>query len=162
MVWNVHGTGSKNKISAIKEVVRTYKPTVLALVKTHMGGDHAVKLGSILGYSGHLRVNVIGFSGGIWVYWNTDIVNVTPVYEHQQFLTIESSKNGDFNNTRSLSERHGGDSNMAIRCESFNNWIKNCELIELAFTGPSHTWARGNSIETRQSARLDRALCNSD
>ncbi|XP_074303625.1 uncharacterized protein LOC141638090 [Silene latifolia] len=69
---------------------------------------------------------------------------------------------GDFNETRNLFEHHGGDSNMARRCENFDNWIENCELIELEFSGPLHTWARGTSIETRQSARLDRALCNSD
>ncbi|XP_074289440.1 uncharacterized protein LOC141614592 [Silene latifolia] len=69
---------------------------------------------------------------------------------------------GDFNETRSLAERHGGDHNMARRCNLFNNWIENCELIELEFSGSLHTWARGNSCDTRQSARLDRALCNSD
>ncbi|KAK9671139.1 hypothetical protein RND81_12G009000 [Saponaria officinalis] len=69
---------------------------------------------------------------------------------------------GDFNETRSINERHGGDQNMARRCDRFNNWIENCELIELAITGSLHTWARGNSVETRQSARLDRALCNAN
>ncbi|XP_074265328.1 uncharacterized protein LOC141587759 [Silene latifolia] len=202
MVWNVQGTGSKNKISAIKEVVRTYKPTVLALVETHMGGDHAIKLGTILGYDGHSRVNAIGFSGGIWLYWKKDIVSINPIVEHQQFITVEISRNrelpwffsavyaspdstnrrelwseletfarmnnrpwimaGDFNETRSLAERHGGNKSMARRCERFNNWIENCEFIELAFSGPAHTWARGNSVETRQSARLDRALCNAE
>ncbi|XP_074318437.1 uncharacterized protein LOC141655247 [Silene latifolia] len=202
MVWNVQGTGSKNKIKAIKEIVRIYKPSVLALVETHMGGDHAVKLGKIIGYDGHSRVNSIGFSGGIWLYWRRDVVTVNPVREHAQFITVEIARNGefpwffsavyaspdptnrrelwlelenfartnnrpwimagDFNETRSLTERHGGDSNMARRCERFNDWIENCDLIELAFAGPSHTWARGNSVETRQSARLDRALCNAD
>ncbi|XP_074303688.1 uncharacterized protein LOC141638174 [Silene latifolia] len=202
MVWNVQGTGNKRKITAIKDVVKTYKPTVLALVETHMAGDHAIKLGNILGYEGHSRINAIGFSGGIWVYWKTDVVTVNPVMEHQQFMTFEISRNGehpwfftavyaspdpsnrrelwaelenfasnnnipwmiagDFNETRSLAERHGGDSNMARRCENFNNWIENCDLIELAFMGASHTWARGNTMETRQSARLDRALCNAD
>ncbi|XP_074314997.1 uncharacterized protein LOC141651174 [Silene latifolia] len=202
MVWNVQGTGNKSKISAIKEVVRTYKPTVLALVETHMGCDHAIKMSTILGYKGHARVNANGFSGGIWLYWNTDIVSVTTVHEHQQFITVEIARigefpwffsavyaspdpsnrrelwaelesfaqnnnrpwlvAGDFNETRNLSERHGGDSNMARRCENFNNWIESCELIELAFSGSPHTWARGNSIETRQSARLDRAMCNAD
>ncbi|XP_074289370.1 uncharacterized protein LOC141614525 [Silene latifolia] len=144
----------------------------------------------------------VGFSGGIWLYWRTNVVTVNPVREHAQFITVEVARNGDFpwffsavyaspdptnrrelwtelenfardnnrpwimvgdfNETRSLSERHGGDSNMARRCGRFNNWIENCDLIELAFTGPSHTWARGKSIETRQSARLDRALCNAD
>ncbi|XP_074298293.1 uncharacterized protein LOC141629143 [Silene latifolia] len=167
MVWNVKGTNSKNKISAIKEVVKTYKPMVLALVETHMGGDHAIKL---------------------------DIVSVIPVTEHTQFITIEVASNGEppwlfsavyaspdpknkrdlwseleafvrsnnrpwllarsFNETISLSERHGGDQNMARRCDCFNNWIENCDLIDLAFTGPNHTWARGNS--------MDKALCSSD
>ncbi|KAK9691696.1 hypothetical protein RND81_09G212700 [Saponaria officinalis] len=202
MVCNVQGTGNKKKITAIKDVVRTYKPTVLALIETHMGGEHAIKLGHILGYGGHSRINTIGFSGGIWIYWKIDIVTVNPVNEHQQFITIEISRNGelpwffsvvyaspdpsnrrklwaelenfarqnnrpwllagDFNETCSLNERHGGDVNMARRCERFNNWIENCDLIELAFTGVTHTWARGNSVETRQSARLDRALCNAD
>ncbi|XP_074289295.1 uncharacterized protein LOC141614451 [Silene latifolia] len=202
MVWNVQGTDSKKRISARKEVVRTYKPTVLALVETHMGGDHATKLGSILGYDGYSRVNAISFSGGIWVYWKTELVSVIPVFEHQQYITLEISRNGespwffsavyaspdpsnrralwdelqtfaqdnnhpwllagDFNEIRSLNERHGGDANMARRCKNFNNWIDNCELLELAFTGSSHTWSRGNSMETRQSARLDNSLCNAD
>ncbi|XP_074282823.1 uncharacterized protein LOC141607370 [Silene latifolia] len=51
---------------------------------------------------------------------------------------------------------------MARRCDLFNNWIESCELVELEFSGAAHTWSRGNSVETRQSARLDRALCNSD
>ncbi|XP_074314431.1 uncharacterized protein LOC141649645 [Silene latifolia] len=202
MVWNVQGTGNKRKISAIKEVVRTYKPTVLALVETHMGDDHASKLGDILGYKGQSKVSAIGFSGGIWVYWNLEVVSVTPITHHQQYITLEVARQGelpwfftavyaspdptnrrvlwseleefarannrpwllagDFNETRSLSERHGGDYNMARRCAFFNNWIENCELIELAFSGSAHTWARGNSTKTRQSARLDRALCNGD
>ncbi|XP_074293854.1 uncharacterized protein LOC141621031 [Silene latifolia] len=202
MVWNVQGTGSKKKINAIKEVVRIYKPTVLALVETHMGGDHAVKLGRILGFDGQSRVDAIGFSGGIWLYWRSNVISIKPIIEHQQFITVEMSRQGtlpwfftavyaspdpsnrrdlwreleifarnnnhpwllagDFNETRSLNERHGGDSNMARRCDAFNDWIENCELIELAFTGASHTWARGNSVATRQSARLDRALCNAE
>ncbi|XP_074265965.1 uncharacterized protein LOC141588420 [Silene latifolia] len=184
MVWNVQGTGKQSKVSAIKEVVRTYKPTVLVLVETHMGEDHAIKLGTILGYKGQSRVNAIGFSGGIWLYWNTDIVSVIPVLEHRQFIRIEISQNGeypwffsafyasldptnrralwtelesfvrannrpwllagDFNETRSLSERHDDDYNMARRCANFDNWIENYEFLELAFSGPAHTWAREN------------------
>ncbi|XP_074318276.1 uncharacterized protein LOC141655076 [Silene latifolia] len=197
LVWNVQGTGSKRKISAIKEVTRLFRPTVIALVETHMNNDHAVKLGDIIGYRGQSRVNAQGFSGGIWLYWNTDIVSVSTVTEHHQYITIEIARNGevplffstvyaspdptnrrelwrelenfartnnrpwllagDFNETRHLNERHGVDANMARRCENFINWIDNCDLIELAFTGASHTWARGNTTETRQSARLDRA-----
>lgn len=36
------------------------------------------------------------------------------------------------------------------------------ELIEVEFSGASHTWARGLTSETRHSGRLDKALCNCD
>lgn len=35
-------------------------------------------------------------------------------------------------------------------------------LVEVEFSGASHTWSRGLTPETKQSGRLDRALCNSE
>ncbi|XP_074318238.1 uncharacterized protein LOC141655036 [Silene latifolia] len=202
LVWNIQGTGNRNKINALKEVVRNFKPSVIALLETRKEGSHAEHISRILGYTGHCRVDTIGFSGGIWLYWRSEAVTVTPVKQHSQFITVEIARNdqdpwfftavyaspnpqnrhelwtelklyaqtnnhpwlmaGDFNETRSINERHGGDQNMVRRCELFNDWVEDCELIELEFSGSSHTWFRGNSEETRQSARLDRALCNSE
>ncbi|KAL2896602.1 Schlafen family member 12-like [Bienertia sinuspersici] len=48
------------------------------------------------------------------------------------------------------------------RSKKFNDWINIMELLEVEFSGPSHTWARGLSDETRKSARLDRVLCNNE
>ncbi|XP_021724684.1 uncharacterized protein LOC110691999 [Chenopodium quinoa] len=36
------------------------------------------------------------------------------------------------------------------------------DFLEIEFGVPNHTWARGTSLETRTSARLDSALCNAD
>ena len=44
--------------------------------------------------------------------------------------------------------------------ELFNECINDLQLLKIEFSGASHTWARGVSPETRQSRRLDRALCN--
>ncbi|XP_074306251.1 uncharacterized protein LOC141641491 [Silene latifolia] len=164
MVWNVQGTGNKRKINAIKEVVRTYKPTVLALVKTHMAEEHAIKMGSILGYAGQSRVNAIGFSGGIWLYWKKDVVTVTPIAEHQQFITVEISRNGELHWFFSAMYANPDPANMRELWVELENFARrnNRPWLLAAFTGPSHTWARGHSVETRQSARLDRALCNAD
>ena len=68
---------------------------------------------------------------------------------------------GDFNETRSLTERDHGSDDMARRCAKFNNVIENNGLIDLGFSGPIYTWARGTTWSTRKSSRLDRALCNS-
>ncbi|XP_074315106.1 uncharacterized protein LOC141651286 [Silene latifolia] len=116
MVWNIQGTGNRNKISALKEVVKTYKPSILALVETHMGGNHAENIRQIIGYDGHIRVDAIGFSGGIWVYWKTNLIKFEPVYEDSTLWTelenFARTNNKpwlmaeDFNETRSLDERH--------------------------------------------------------
>lgn len=69
MVWNVQGAGSRSFVSALKEIVRANKPNVIALVETHMGGSQASKIASAIVFTGHNRVDAMGFSGGIWVYW---------------------------------------------------------------------------------------------
>ncbi|XP_074271496.1 uncharacterized protein LOC141595430 [Silene latifolia] len=132
MVWNVQGTGSKKKITTIKDVVTTYNPTVLVLVETHMGGEHAVKLGNILGYDGHSRVNAIGFSGAVYA---------SPNPTNRRELWAELENFARHNNTL---------------------WLLVGDFNEIPFNGAAHTWARGNSVKTRQSVKLDRALCNSE
>ncbi|XP_021755445.1 uncharacterized protein LOC110720702 [Chenopodium quinoa] len=89
MVWNVQGAGSKEFIYALKEVIKVNKPNVFALVETHMGGQQAEKIASILGYTGHTRVDAHGFSGGIWVYWKSELVSVEPIVKHRQYITMD-------------------------------------------------------------------------
>lgn len=113
MVWNVQGAGSREFLSVLRETVRTHKPIVLALVETHMGGVHALKIASSIGFNGHTRVDAQGFSGGIWLH-------------------------------------------------RFNQWVEDNQLLEVEFSGPSHTWSRGKSPEIWKSARLDRTLCNTE
>ncbi|XP_021836152.1 uncharacterized protein [Spinacia oleracea] len=70
---------------------------------------------------------------------------------------------GDFNETRSMDERHGvGGSEMQRRCINFSNWIEENRLIDLGFYGPKHTWSRGETEATFKSARLDRFMANEE
>ena len=69
---------------------------------------------------------------------------------------------GDFNKTVNLEERNHGGEEMLRRCARFKHWIENSGLIDLGFSGPLFTWARGSHPQTRKEARLDRALSNAD
>lgn len=51
---------------------------------------------------------------------------------------------------------------MQRRCRNFVHWIERNGLIDLMYSGPNHTWARGDTKETYKVARLDRFLCNED
>lgn len=200
MVWNVQGAGSKSFMVSLKEIIRTHNPVVLVLVETHMGGEQAVKIASMLRYSGHTRVDAQGFSGRIWVYWKAETVIVEPILKHNQHITMNITRvgeqpwyftavyaspdpmkrrelwenlkefttthnkpwliAGDFNDTRYDWERSSACSETNRRSARFNNWVEDMELLEVEFSGASHTWARGLTPETRRSARLDRTLCN--
>ncbi|XP_056695832.1 uncharacterized protein [Spinacia oleracea] len=199
MVWNVQGAGNHNFISALKEVVRSNRPNVIALIETHMGGQQAQKISTVLGYSGRTRVDAQGFSGGIWIYWKPELVLVETILKHNQHITMDikrvgdtpwyftavyatpdptkrkelwiklkefaSTHNkpwliaGDVNDTRFPSERKTSCNETNQRSARFNAWIDDMQLIEVEFLGAMHTWSRGLIPETRQSGRLDRALC---
>ena len=59
-----------------------------------------------------------------------------------------------------MMERRNCSSDLERRCANFNHWIENIGLIDLGFSGPQFTWARGRNPKSRQCARLDRGLCN--
>ena len=67
---------------------------------------------------------------------------------------------GDFNETSSLEEWNHGGPEILRKCQRFKSWIANTGLIDLGYSGPKFTWARGLTPATRKEARLDRALCN--
>lgn len=94
MVWNVQGAGSRTFISSLRETIRHNRPDVLALVETHMGGAQAMKIANLLGYSGHTRVDAMGFSGGIWIYWKQESVTVEPILKHNQHITMDITRVG--------------------------------------------------------------------
>lgn len=89
MVWNVQGVGSRAFMAALREVVRVNKPNVIALVETHMGGAQAEKIAALIKYNGHTRVDAQGFSGGIWIFWDPDVVSVNPIIKHGQYITMD-------------------------------------------------------------------------
>lgn len=83
MIWNVQGAGSNSFAASLKELVQIHKPEVLALLETHMGGDRARQIASILKFSGHTRVDACRFSGGIWIYRHNESVTVEPIRKHE-------------------------------------------------------------------------------
>lgn len=179
MVWNVQGAGSREFMVTLREIIRVHKPTVLALIETHMGGDHAQRIATMIGYDGHTRVDAQGFSGGIWVYWKPDLVTIDPILQSNHFITMEITRvgaepwyfsavyaspdpsqrqelwkdlkefatnnnkpwllAGDFNETRSPWERSSSCAETTRRSRQFNHWIVDNQLIEVEFSGPSHT-----------------------
>lgn len=67
MVWNCQGAASRAFLRALKDFVKTNKPDVIALLEPRIFGDQADKVCSSTRFDNWVRVEAVGFSGGIWV-----------------------------------------------------------------------------------------------
>ncbi|KAJ8440990.1 hypothetical protein Cgig2_020019 [Carnegiea gigantea] len=178
LVWNDQGAGKPEFKVTLKEFIRMNRPSIGALLETYLDGSHALRLATNIGLLGHMCIDTVGFSGGIWLYYNKGKIEVRCIKSHAQQLTVKITRPGekhwfftaiyanpdcsksDFNETTSLERRHRGSMDMSRRCDKFKFSIANNALIDLGFSGPKFTWNRGKTMETRKSARLDRGLCN--
>ncbi|KAL2934992.1 Urease subunit gamma [Bienertia sinuspersici] len=140
------------------EVIRINHPNVIALVETHIGGDQSERFSTLLGFNGHVKVDAQGFSGGIWVYWKTDLVSVDIVCQHDQY-TMEVTRNAEvpwyfmvvfaspdptkcqdlWCELKDLVTSHNKfdyNADTLRRSAHFNSWINDMQLLEVEFKGP--------------------------
>ncbi|KAL2902408.1 hypothetical protein RDABS01_027490 [Bienertia sinuspersici] len=128
-----------------------------------------VHIRSIEQDSQHITMEVVRNGEIPWyftaIYANPDPIKRQDLWAHLKKFAENNNHpwmlGGDFNDTRYSWERSSACQETQRRSRIFNNWVENMELLEIEFSGPSHTWARGLTPETRKSARLDRVLCNS-
>ncbi|KAI9109580.1 hypothetical protein K1719_019634 [Acacia pycnantha] len=200
LVWNCRGAASKGIAAVIKDMKRRYRLDMVVILEPRISGNVASKVIKNWGFKHSVRMEAVGFSGGIWILWEFDELKVdvkamdeqfihcslkyggeemlfTAVYAHPneqkrkriwEVLKVIASEVdepwvlvGDFNEIRSPREQRGGGRVNEVRCKNFNDWIEDCQLIDMDASGPFFTW-KGPKWEglERIFKRLDRCLCN--
>ncbi|XP_021742733.1 uncharacterized protein LOC110708815 [Chenopodium quinoa] len=127
-----------------------------------------VTINPIHKHNQHITMEITRVGATPWffsiVYASPDATKRKELWEELKSFATQHNKPwliaGDFNDTKFLSERNTSCRETDRRSALFNERIEDMDLIEVEFSGAAHTWARGRSLETRQSGRLDRALCN--
>lgn len=88
IVWNVCSFGNDESFRAVNNLLMCYKPAILVLLETKISGIMAdIQVGK-LRLSGHYRIEADSLSGGIWLFWHTDIVQVEIISKHFQCLHV--------------------------------------------------------------------------
>ncbi|XP_031116601.1 uncharacterized protein LOC116020257 [Ipomoea triloba] len=85
ITWNYQGAASKNFLRAAKMLLKKHHPDIFCLMETKTSGDNADTVCCKLGFENWARVEALGFSGGIWVFWS-DALQVEILTSHPQFV----------------------------------------------------------------------------
>ncbi|XP_019160127.1 PREDICTED: uncharacterized protein LOC109156749 [Ipomoea nil] len=85
--------GGKSFLRALKNLLKVYKPDILGLFEPKVSGVQADNICKKLGFSDRVRVEALGFSGGIWVFWKSP-AQVTVLYTHPQFILLQVASAG--------------------------------------------------------------------
>ncbi|XP_068334933.1 uncharacterized protein [Pyrus communis] len=87
MVWNVRGAGGKFFSVTAKDLVRLNKVNIFAILEPRISGERAIEVIKGLGFSNYYVVDANGFSGGVWLLWNNEVVKLTVVACSSQTIT---------------------------------------------------------------------------
>lgn len=72
--YNCRGLGNHLTVRELRNVVKREVPTLLFVMETKIGGKRVEKLANSLGFGGSFAVDSDGLSGGIGLFWRTDVV----------------------------------------------------------------------------------------
>ena len=74
IVWNCQGITSKEFNRALQFLLSIHNPSILGLVETKVSGPNANDICKRIGFDHWVRVEALGISGGIWLFWRKESV----------------------------------------------------------------------------------------
>ncbi|KAL0012521.1 hypothetical protein SO802_007629 [Lithocarpus litseifolius] len=88
IVWNCRGALKSSFQNHVRELVHNHDPAIMVVMETRIGGDRAGDISDRLPFDGAIHSDTIGFSGGIWLLWNSDKVQITQLAMSEQEIHV--------------------------------------------------------------------------
>lgn len=85
--WNCRGSISSKFSQAFFQYKKLYKSDIFYLLETKVSGDNTNQICRKLGYDNWIRVEAVGYNGGIWIMWTKNFFRLQLVFSHPQFVT---------------------------------------------------------------------------
>lgn len=63
--------------------MRVHDPAVFVIMETHLGGERAKDITDRLPFDEVIHADTIGYVGGLWLMWNADKVEITPLAKNE-------------------------------------------------------------------------------
>ena len=68
----------------LKNLINSHTPIIVIITETRVGGERAKDITDRLPFDGALHADTIGYLGGIWVLWKSDVVEITQLAKIEQ------------------------------------------------------------------------------
>jgi exonuclease III len=96
LLWNCRGVGNLNFRRNFSAFMRYHHLAIVVLMETHIFGQRAVSVSSALGFDRVVCSDTVGYSGGIWLLWDSaqvqlDVLSMNPQVIHAS-VQVSSSK----------------------------------------------------------------------
>lgn len=88
LIWNCQGAASREVLHTLKDMIKVHRPAILGILEPKISGVKADDVCNKLGFDDWVRVEALGFSGGIWVLWKNSI-KVNIIKTHPQFIMMQ-------------------------------------------------------------------------
>ena len=95
MYWNVQGAVSANFQRSFRTIIKNYNPSMVVLMEPRISGVKADEFIKKSRFDQSHRVEAVGFSGGIWLLWQSSI-EVVVLLNHRQFIHFKICMNKAF------------------------------------------------------------------
>lgn len=89
IVWNSRRVLKPNFQQHVRELARNYNPAIMVIMGTHLGGDRAREITDRLPFDCAIHTETIGFTGGLWLLWNSDMAEVEQLANTEQEIHVE-------------------------------------------------------------------------
>ncbi|XP_057451938.1 uncharacterized protein LOC130743727 [Lotus japonicus] len=80
------GAGAKGFPLLMKDLVSRHSISCVALFETRVSGAKAKALARKLDFQGIHIEDAVGFSGGIWLFWDTNVLRLDILVSHRQYV----------------------------------------------------------------------------
>lgn len=88
IAWNCRGAGSRIALRHLILLVRTQNPDILILEETRVSSRYIDQITAQTRFTASIVSEAYGFSGGIWILWDKDQVDLDLIELDEQIISV--------------------------------------------------------------------------
>lgn len=84
LIWNCRGANNPNFCNNVSDMIRRHYLAIMIITETNLSGDRAKGIIDRLPMDGAIVANSFGWSGGLWLLWDSDQVELAELSSTEQ------------------------------------------------------------------------------